>query len=355
MMYLRQLIAKFRRGARRYGADVSGNAALLFGISLIPLLLAVGVAVDFTMGTAVKQKLAGTADSIALAAARSHRDLKTRDKVGQRFLRGNMASYGLGTKIKNLSVEFDDEAEIVTVSLQAEVPTYFMSLAGFNSQTIGAKSKVSYERQITSPVSLSMVLDVSGSMRIKGKIDALRVASRKLLRRLRRADPGRDYVRTGLVAYSNLIVERIDMGWGTDHTRPVVEGLVARGGTASAQAVSIAGQWLVGRREYERHRRQSARNGGDLNLKRFLIFMTDGENTNRAEDHPTRQHCDSFKNAGIEIFAIAFEAPFRGRRLLRYCASSSAHYFDANDSSEFLRAFNKIGEHIETSLIRIVE
>ena len=65
--------------------------------------------------------------------------------------------------------------------------------------------------------------------------------------------------------------------------------------------------------------------------------------------------CDSIKADGIEIFSVAFEAPYRGRQLLSYCASTEDHYFDAGDSEEFLLAFEEIGDRIESALLRIVE
>ena len=86
-----------------------------------------------------------------------------------------------------------------------------------------------------------------------------------------------------------------------------------------------------------------------------MIFMTDGDNNRRSDDTVTKQHCDRIKNDGIEIYAVAFQAPRRGRDLLRYCASSENHYFDADDSQEFLAAFDEIGDRIESALLRIVE
>lgn len=339
------------RGAR----DQGGNVAIVFGVSMIPLLIAVGVAVDFTQGAAVRQKLEGTADSIALAAARSHRDLKQRDKIGEKFLNGNLADYGGGVRVTDLSVKFDDAAEIVTVSLKAAIPTRLMSIAGIRKQYITSESAVSYGGQVSQPVSLSMVLDVSGSMNRSGRIGTLRTAADHLLGKLAAADPNDIYVRTGLVTYSNNIRETIGMDWGTDHTGPVIRRLTANGGTASTTAVAAAGGWLKGTQERVEHERQPVHDGAEFDLNRFLIFMTDGNNNRRTDDSATRSHCDRLKAAGIEIFTVAFSAPSRGRKLLSYCATSNEHYFDASNSSEFLAAFEEIGSRIESSILRIVE
>ncbi len=110
----------------------SGNVAMLFGLTVVPLLLAVGVAVDYNRAAAVQQKLAGTVDAIALAAARVHDDEEMRQTIGQKFLDGNMGDYGDDVDVQDLVVEFDDETKLVTVRVVARVPTYLMGLGGIN-------------------------------------------------------------------------------------------------------------------------------------------------------------------------------------------------------------------------------
>ncbi len=341
--------------ASRWTSDVRGNVAMMFGITLLPIMLAVGVAIDYGQGAAVQQKLAGTVDSIALAAARSHDDDQLRQTIGQKFLDANMDMYGPGVVIQSLIVEFDDETKTVTVRVVAEVPTHLMSIAGIDSQIISSESTVSYEGHVSEPVSLALVLDVSGSMGWNNKIGTLRTAATHLLDKLRTADPDAIYVRTGLVTYSNRIRHTETMDWGIDQTRPVVQSLSANGGTASTAAVSAAGGWLRGNSENAQHAHQAVHEGEEFELHRFMIFMTDGDNNNRSDDRGTERQCDQIKADGVEIFTVAFEAPRRGRDLLEYCATSEDHYFDADNSADFLAAFEEIGDRIESAFLRIVQ
>jgi hypothetical protein len=46
-------------------------------------------------------------------------------------------------------------------------------------------------------------------------------------------------------------------------------------------------------------------------------------------DERLRAICDVAHAQDIVVFAIAFEAPERGQQLMRYCASSDAHYYDS--------------------------
>ncbi|PWK60910.1 TadE/TadG family type IV pilus assembly protein [Roseicyclus mahoneyensis] len=47
-------------------------------------------------------------------------------------------------------------------------------------------------------------------------------------------------------------------------------------------------------------------------------------------DARLRAICDVAHAQGITVFSIAFEAPWRGQQVMRYCASSAAHYYDVN-------------------------
>ncbi|MEM8979711.1 MAG: pilus assembly protein TadG-related protein [Pseudomonadota bacterium] len=51
---------------------------------------------------------------------------------------------------------------------------------------------------------------------------------------------------------------------------------------------------------------------------------------NIKQDIRTRMICDAAKAKDIVIFTVAFEAPENGERLMRYCATSSSHYFEAS-------------------------
>ena len=340
--------------------DRSGQVAMIFGIATIPLFVSVGLAVDMAQQSRVQLKLAGTSDAIALAAARSYKDKDIRDSIGEKYLNANLhAEYGPGVKVKDLTVDFNDDDRLVTVRLVADIPTIMMSVAGIDKTTVDIRSVVSYEGEVSQPVSLGMVLDVSGSMD-RGdpkKIQTLKTASRRLLDRLDNADPDNVYVRTGLVTYSSGIRNTVRMDWGVGDTVYRVDRLTAGGYTASFRAVRRVGDWLRGNTEQIAHESQPAHHGKEFELKRFMIFMTDGKNETEdrpdgtLEDSRTRGACDTAKAAGVEIYTVAFQAPTRGRALLEYCATNENYYYDATNEEAFLKAFDEIAERLEDSLL----
>lgn len=112
------------------------------------------------------------------------------------------------------------------------------------------------------------------------------------------------------------------------------------------------------------------------NASNIIVLMTDGTNsvslngeTNHMEgifhygedteadskaaaDALTRTLCTSIKNADIEIYTITYEvADTSTKSLFQECATSSNHYFDANNSDSLKTAFLSIGSGI--SEIRI--
>jgi Flp pilus assembly protein TadG len=58
---LQQNLSRFRR-------DKRGNVAIIFAIAAIPLISAIGCAVDYSMATRMKAKLQSAADAASIAA-----------------------------------------------------------------------------------------------------------------------------------------------------------------------------------------------------------------------------------------------------------------------------------------------
>ena len=58
---------RISRTLGRFGADDRGVTALLFGILLVPLLLGIGLSIDYSRALRAKQHLGNALDSAALA------------------------------------------------------------------------------------------------------------------------------------------------------------------------------------------------------------------------------------------------------------------------------------------------
>jgi hypothetical protein len=97
---------------------------------------------------------------------------------------------------------------------------------------------------------------------------------------------------------------------------------------------------------------------------RVMVVMTDGENCCHGRPLPngnvdrfqmddnTRAVCNNLRRDGVLVFAVAFEAPERGRDLMRDCASSDGHFFNTNGAG-LSDAFRAIGRQINAQSLRL--
>ena len=102
-----------------------------------------------------------------------------------------------------------------------------------------------------------------------------------------------------------------------------------------------------------------SRSGGNANVSRYLVLMTDGVNSvsptptghdgtdTATANANTQQACSAIKGDNITIFTVAFEVNDNAiKDILRACASSGGFFYDAADSSQLITAFDAIGQQL---------
>ncbi|MBP1885380.1 Flp pilus assembly protein TadG [Ensifer mexicanus] len=182
------------------------------------------------------------------------------------------------------------------------------------------------------------------------KVNALKTAASDLFAQLMLADPGSIYVRTGAVSYNASQDPAGSLAWGTTGAAAYVNALVATGGTASGNAFKTAYQKVIASTEDTAH----ANKNGQVPTK-YIVFMTDGENNYANDDTVTKSWCDTAKANKVQIYSVAFMAPDRGKKLLEYCASSTSHYFEAEEAADLVAAFKAIGERASAMVSRLTQ
>jgi Flp pilus assembly protein TadG len=199
------------RGLRRFSNNAKGNVAILFGLAIIPILIGIGVAVDYGRALIVRDRMADAADSAALAIGSwpglSQADLKTK---AQQFFNANYPASDLGTA-GAINVTFSGDDIIVTVS--GSVPTTFMNLAHIATVNVGATTKVSKKER---NIELALVLDTTGSMGSGGKLTAMKAAAKQMVSTLFDGKSTSDTLRIGVVPFSvgvNIGSDKLNSGW----------------------------------------------------------------------------------------------------------------------------------------------
>ena len=163
------LLARFRR-------DKSANIAVLFAIAVLPVLTAVGCAVDYSFAARMKAKLQSAADAAAIASIavnsagfRAAALMTTSGPVpagvteANNVFNGNMATtMGYNNLSVTSTVTKTGPTLASTVTFSAQVPVTFMKVVGWQFMTVTGVSKASSSQPPY--LDFYLTLDVSGSM-----------------------------------------------------------------------------------------------------------------------------------------------------------------------------------------------
>ncbi len=138
-----------RTGAwRSFAASKSGSISTMFALSLIPVTMAVGAAVDYSFANNARSHLNAAADAAALSAvASSAMSLTAQDaqKAAKKFFEAQ----ALGIKrvtVKSVSVkvtESKSNTRVAVISYSATTPAAFMGLISIKTLTIAGDSTAS--------------------------------------------------------------------------------------------------------------------------------------------------------------------------------------------------------------------
>jgi Flp pilus assembly protein TadG len=166
---LAALISRFRH-------DEKANIAVIFAIALVPVLTAVGCAVDYSRATRMKSKLQAAADAASVASISqksagyaaamsmtSDGPVPAGVTDGQNVFNGNLSGVTGFTNL-NLTAAVTKTGSTIASNVQysADVPVVFMNLVGYTRLTISGSSKSSASLPLY--LDFYLMLDVSGSM-----------------------------------------------------------------------------------------------------------------------------------------------------------------------------------------------
>ena len=183
----------------RFLSNTRGSIAPLLGFVALPLMAAVGMAVDYSRANADRTAFQVALDSTALmlsktAATDSNADLQTQatDTFNAMFNRPGV------TDVTVTPTYSADGGSKLTLSGTAVVHTSFLSLIGVSQIDINSTSVSTWGN---TRLRVALVLDNTGSMNDAGKIDALRTASQNLLNQLQAAALHPDDVYVSIVPF----------------------------------------------------------------------------------------------------------------------------------------------------------
>lgn len=371
---------RLKKLCRRFKSDRAGNIAMSFAIVAVPLLGAMGAGVDYIQALNMQREIQSNLDAALVAAVK---DVGTKDEKALKLQLANWLAAEAQTsgkyELDTNSVKIDTTNFGISATVRANVATTFMRVLGKTSVPVAVNASVigGPDKTTKNAFSMYLVLDRSGSMgentnttytttcyktdkaktpyqctKTYTKMEALKLAAADLLGQFVIADPDAKYVRTGAVSYDNVMDTPSPLAWGTSAVLTYVNAISPRNTTNSGEATAKAYDSLMVTGSKSEEKTHEAKSGVKTPSK-YIVLMTDGANNVSGADTKTKKYCDLARTAKIEVYSIAFMAPTAGQTLLKYCATTSAHYFSADNTAELVAAFKLIGQTAAKTLVRL--
>ena len=156
-----------------FGSNKRGNTAIMFALSAIPVVAAIGCVVDYSYASMIKTKLQAAADAAAVATISNNSPISATAKS----MSGNGAVSGGSTYMQNFfgsdTTAFSGVSDTGTVTKSGmtvtatltysySVPTTFLKVIGYSNIALSGSSTASVT--LATYISFYLMLDVSGSM-----------------------------------------------------------------------------------------------------------------------------------------------------------------------------------------------
>ncbi|QOZ37359.1 TadE/TadG family type IV pilus assembly protein [Bradyrhizobium sp. CCBAU 53421] len=169
MRTLLRTVSRFRR-------DRSGNIAMIFGLALLPLLIAVGCAVDYSRANQIRSKLISAADAasvgsiakaspgfVAAGAMTSDGEISAGEADARKIFNGNIFNQN-GFTLTSVTPTMTKSGGTITSTVQftANVPTMFLGVMGRSTMTVSGTSTSTANMPLY--IDFYLLLDNSPSM-----------------------------------------------------------------------------------------------------------------------------------------------------------------------------------------------
>jgi len=178
-------LSRLLRSIRLFGNSQRGNVAITFGLLLLPIIGAVGAAVDYSRANAVKVSLQSALDATTLALSKTAAgmDSAALQSSALKYFQANFTNPAASSLAVTATYNSQNGTSL-TVNGSVEVPTIFMGIFGFNKINLTASNTAKWGN---SRLRVALVLDNTGSMADSGKMAALQTATKNLLGQLQSA------------------------------------------------------------------------------------------------------------------------------------------------------------------------
>jgi len=185
--------------------DDRGGLLPFIAVVIIPVLAAVGLAIDAARAYMVKERMTFALDAAALAAARVVGEDEMEEDF-EKYFYANFPEGYMGAQLVGPNISVSADSKVISVDATATVETTFMRVVGLDDFDVAAASEVT---RGTNPVDLVIAMDMSGSMDYSAggsggtRIEAAREAATALINSLFGEEEYKEYLHVGLVPWNH--------------------------------------------------------------------------------------------------------------------------------------------------------
>jgi len=134
---MKSFFLDLRERVRTFGAAEGGNIAVIFAITLLPVMTGVGAAIDYSRANATKAAVQSALDSALLAGAKD--GSSTWQTLAANVFTSNLAAKPYS--VPSPSFSKDDANSFYTGSVTASVPTSILGIIGIQTLGVTANGK----------------------------------------------------------------------------------------------------------------------------------------------------------------------------------------------------------------------
>jgi Flp pilus assembly protein TadG len=190
------------RRMSRFGAANRANVALIFALAVLPLLLSVGVAIDYSRVAKVRSEMQSAVDGTSLMLAQDAANLSAAQlsSAATRYFTALFRDSDATSVAVTATYATSSAGATVLVSSTGNMPTIFMSIVGINTVAVGATSTATWGN---TKLRVALALDNTGSMANAGKMAALQGGANNMIDQLSATASSNGDVYIAVVPFAN--------------------------------------------------------------------------------------------------------------------------------------------------------
>lgn len=315
--------------------DRNGASAMIFALLLMPIVMIVGGAMDYSNARSQQARLQNVVDSATLAGARAVANEENVNEAVEKYIHSawpesvDLPKYAVEVKNKNVQVVF---------AQPLVVKTRMLSMFGWGVMpvTTNAVSTI-----FMPALDIALVVDNSSSMD-GTKIDMLKGEIHAFLDKVWEFNQGihpHDMVWISFVTYDQGISQSYSLTMNIPYLHKPVDTMKGENNTAMGLGIQEGAKWL---HKSERRFPSSDYGTATKDKYQYLILLSDGDE-DKIGGVTSAEACPAAIASGIKIISIAFMAHKGGDTERMYaCAGKPENVYLADGASQLGHAFDDI-------------